>query len=240
VVAFAYIYIRGGSGTPSATISAPTLAISLPTQAPATAAPTEAEAATETTDEVPAVSSAASEVVVFNIAPEQSNVTFTLTEELRGQPTTVVGETDQVAGQIAVDFGNPSASQVGEIRINARTLETDNDFRNRAIRGEILQSAQDQFEFISFVPTDITGLPDTITMGEPIIFQIVGDLTIRDITNPVTFEATVTPVSEAQLEGTAATTVQRGDYNLEIPSVSSVANVSEAVDLQIDFVAAAT
>lgn len=232
--AFAFIYIRGGDGSPSATISAPTLA--LETQAGANSAPTQAmmEGAEPTVD-----TAGASGVVVFNIVTDQSNVSFTLTEELNGQPTTVVGETDQVAGQIAVDFNNPLNSRVGEIRINARTLQTDNDFRNRAIRGEILQSAQDEFEFIRFVPTEVVGLPETITIGQPITFQLVGNLTIRDITQTVTFATGVTPISQTELEGYATTTVMRGDYNLDIPSVPSVANVSEEVDLRIDFGAAA-
>lgn len=235
---YAYVYISGGDGTPSEAISAPTLAIvtQSPTEAPTEAAPDEATAGATTEA---AETSGAAALVVFNIVPEQSSVSFTLTEDLMGRPTTVVGTTNQVAGQIAVDFAAPANSQVGEIRINARTLVTDQENRNRAIRSQILLSAQDQYEFINFVPTAITGLPDSITIGAAVTFQITGDLTIRDTTQAVTFEAAVTPVSESELTGTATTTVQRGDFGLEIPRVPSVANVSEAVDLQIEFVAQA-
>lgn len=236
IAVVAAIFIRGGDGTPSATISAPTLEIA--TQVEPTTAPTEAaeEAATqEATTEATAEASSSGELIVYNIVTDQSNVSFTLTEDLRGVPTTVVGETDQVAGQLAVDFANPQNSQVGEIRINARTLQTDSDFRNRAIRGEILQSAQDAYEFITFIPTEVTGLPETITEGQQFSFQIVGNLTIRDITQPVTFETTIISFSDTALEGYATATVQRGDFNLQIPNVPSVANVSESVDLRIDF-----
>lgn len=246
LLALAYIWFSGGSGAPSATLSAPTLAVNTPapTTAP-TIAPTAeatvaltAEATAQSTVEATAETAAAAQtLVVFNIAPDQSQVSFTLTEELRGQPTTVVGTTDQVAGQIGVNFGNPSASQVGEIRINARTLATDQEMRNRTIRGQILQSAQDQYEFISFKPTALTGLPDSVTIGTPFSFQLTGDLTIRDVTKPVTFDVTVTPDSDAKISGTAKTTVQRADFSLTIPNVPMVANVSEDVQLQIDFVA---
>jgi polyisoprenoid-binding protein YceI len=158
---------------------------------------------------------------------------------LRGSLNTVTGRTNQIAGQIAVDFANPQNSRVGEIRISARSLRTDNEFRDRAIRGQILQSAQDEFEFISFVPTELEGLPTAVTMGEPFEFSITGDLTIRDITEPATFNVTVTPVSETRIEGLATATVQRADYGLEIPSVPSVADVDEAVRLEITFVAVA-
>jgi len=239
-IALAYLWFSGGSGAPSAPLTAATLVIA--TRQP-TAEATEAAAATaEMTAEATAaaaaaVSAAQSDPVVFDIVSDQSQVSFTLTEELRGQPTTVVGTTNQVAGQIGVDFSNPQASQIGEIRIDARTLTTPEEMRNRTIRGQILQSAQDKYEFISFKPTAVTGLPDTITMGEAFTFQITGDLTIRDITQSVTFDATVTPVSATQLEGTATTTVQRGDFGLNIPNVPQVANVSEAVQLAINFVA---
>jgi polyisoprenoid-binding protein YceI len=174
---------------------------------------------------------------LFRIVPEESEVRFILSEMLRGVPTTVVGQTDQVAGDIIVDFAQPSNSQVGTIRINARTLLTDNEFRNRAIRGEILESARDEYEFAEFNPTVLEGLPESVTVGEEFSFNITGDLTVRNITQSVTFLATITPVSETRIEGTARTTVQRSQYNLTIPSAPGVADVSEEVALEIDLVA---
>lgn len=197
----------------------------------ATPEPT-AEATTEA-----AAAPAESNLVVFNIDQAQSQVSFTLSEVLNGNPTTVVGTTDQVAGQIAVDFGAPQNSQVGEIVINVRTLATDSGMRDRMIRGQILESSRDEYEFANFTPTAISGLPETITVGEPITFQITGDLTLRTITQPVIFQVTVTPESEDRISGTATTTVQRADFQLNIPRVPSVADVSEEVKLEINFVA---
>ena len=127
---------------------------------------------------------------------------------LRGSPVTVVGVTDQVAGQIAIDPANPAATQLGEIRVNARTLATDNDFRNRAIKNQILDT--NTYEFVTFQPTELVGLPETVTVGQPFSFQVVGDLTIRDVTQPVTFDVTVTPVSETAYRGS-------GDDHLPVP-----------------------
>lgn len=211
-IALVYILVSGGSGEASQDISAP---------------------------ELDASASTSSEAVTFNIVPEESEVRFALEEDLAGQRITVVGRTDQVAGQVLVDFAAPANSQVGTIRINVRTLATDNDFRNRAIRSQILQSAQAEFEFSDFVPTSVTGLPETVAIGEAFTFQLTGDLTLRGITSPVTFDVTVTPVSETRLEGSAVATVQRASWELNIPSVPNVANVSEDVELTIDFVAVA-
>ncbi|HCB49987.1 MAG TPA: YceI family protein [Chloroflexi bacterium] len=177
-------------------------------------------------------------MVIFTISPENSQVRFELNEELRGEPKTVVGTTDQVAGQIAVDRSDLSATQVGIIQVNARTLATDNDFRNRAINNEILNT--DEHEFITFTPTAINGLPDSVDIGETVNFTIVGDLTIRDITNEATFNVEATLVSDTELVGTASTIVSRTDYNLIIPSVPNVANVEEEVELYIDFMSNST
>ncbi|MBN1964303.1 MAG: YceI family protein [Anaerolineae bacterium] len=179
---------------------------------------------------------AAAQRTLYRISPEDSAVRFIITEELRGQPTTVIGVTNEVAGDIIADFSTPANAEVGTIRINVRTLATDNEFRNRAIRGQILQSAQDEFEFAEFVPTALGDMPDSVTPGEAFSFTITGDLTVRDITSSVTFEVTAT-ASADQLAGTATATVTRAEYGLQIPSVQGVANVSEDVVLEIDFVA---
>lgn len=175
--------------------------------------------------------------VVFQIVPEESEVRFSLDELLRGEPTTVIGKTDQVAGEILVDFNAPGSSQVGVILVNARTLVTDNDFRNRAINNEILDTGK--YEFITFTPTGILGFPEAPQLGEALSFQIVGQLTIRDVTNEITFDVMATAESETRLSGYASATISRTDYGLEIPEVPSVANVEEEVLLEIDFVALA-
>lgn len=180
-----------------------------------------------------------SEAVVFSIVPEQSSVRFIIDEVLRGEPYTVVGTTDQVAGDIAVDPDNPANTEIGTIRVNVRTLTTDSDQRNRALRSFILKSAEDEFEFAEFQPNAVEGLPETVATGETFSFQIMGDLTIAGTTQPVTFDATATLSDETTLMGEAVATVMYPDFNLTIPSVPFVAGVDEDVQLEIDFVALA-
>ncbi|MCB0194612.1 MAG: YceI family protein [Anaerolineae bacterium] len=189
----------------------------------------EAAAEAETVEEV------ATTPVIYEIVPTESEARFLIDEVLRGDPITVVGTTDQVAGQVAVDFNNPQASQVGTIQVNARTLATDNDFRNRAIKNAILLT--DNHEFVTFTPTQITGLPESTTVGESYNFQIVGDLTVTDATQQVTFDVTATAASETQLQGTASTSILYSDFGLFIPDSPAVDTVDDAVRLEIDFVA---
>lgn len=207
--------------------------------AASTATDTAAAASTDTaaasTDA--AVTTTANEAVVMEIVQDQSEARFVIDEVLNNAPFTVVGTTNQVAGEIAVDAQNPSATQVGIIQVNARTLATDSEFRDRAIKNQILST--DTYEFITFTPKQLVGLPESGTVGETYTFQIVGDLTIRDTTREVTFDVSVTPTSDTGLEGTASTTILYADYGITIPQARSVASVDEDVRLEIDFVATA-
>ncbi len=211
---------------------------------PATATPTATAAATPAPTPAAAAEAAAdggvpTSAVLYRIVPEESEVRFEIDEILRGAPTLVVGTTNQVAGDFIIDFADLGASQLGAIRINVRTLRTDEERRDRAIRSRILESASDQYEFTTLETVRLEGLPETIEIGQPATFQIVTNLTIRDITHEVIFDAELTVVDPDRVEGTAVTTILRGDYNLTIPSVPFVASVDEDVLLGITFVALA-
>ncbi len=233
---WAYNFVLGNMEAPSGPITAIPIAIN--TALPATEAPAQVSALTPTEPTV--VTTGAEQesgLVIFQISQDQSEARFSIYEELAGQPKTVIGSTRQVAGEVAVDLSDLSKTQVGVIQINARTLVTDSDNRNRAIRNFILRT--NEYEFITFTPTAITGLSDLAQPGQSFTFQIAGNLTIRDITQPVVFEVTAQGESLARLTGTATTVVKRSDYNLTIPNVPNVANVGEEVTLEIDFVAEA-
>jgi polyisoprenoid-binding protein YceI len=247
---WAYDAVQGDTKAASGPITAIPVAvntISPPTETPApTVEPATAEVSPTASEVVAVVQPTAtvaqsvaqgSGAIIFQILQDGSEASFSIFEELSGQPKTVVGVTNQVAGEIAIDLSDLSKTQVGVIQVNARTLVTDSDRRNRAIRNFILNT--DQYEFITFTPTAVTGLSGVAQPGQPFTFQIAGDLTIRNVTQPVVFNVTAQGESPARLSGTATAVVKRSDYNLTIPSVPNVANVGEEVTLEIDFVAEA-
>jgi polyisoprenoid-binding protein YceI len=160
---------------------------------------------------------------------------FELDEVLRGEPKHVVASNTEVAGQIRIVFSDLATSELGTIVIGAQTFSTDSGNRDRAIRGPILDSTV--FPEITFVPTSIEGLTGAAEVGQELAFSVKGDLTIRDVTTEVTFEVTAVLVSDGRVEGKATATVLRSAYGLEIPSVPSVADVSDEVLVGINFVA---
>lgn len=174
---------------------------------------------------------------LFTIDSSSSKATFTIDEVLFGNPNTVVGETDKVAGQILVNAQDPSKSQVGEIKIDVSTLVTDNDLRNRTLQGRILETDTPANQYATFVAKSITGLPESIAVGQQVSFKIAGDLTIHQVTKSVTFDATVKAVSDKQITGTASTTVKYSDFGISVPDVPSVTGLGDTVKLALDFMA---
>jgi polyisoprenoid-binding protein YceI len=176
-------------------------------------------------------------VTVMVIQQSESEARFIIDEVLRGSPKTVIGTTSQITGEIRVDKNSPAATVLGPFSVEASTLKTDSSFRNEAIYKAILQTGE--FPFVTFEPTSVDGLPETVSVGDQLEFQVTGNLTIRDITHEATFDVTVEVVADNILQGSASTTINRADYNLTIPSVPQVADVSEQVRLELNFVAAA-
>ena len=253
VFAFALAACNSAANTERASdVSAPaateapvaeTMASTTAVTASATSAVTTTTAITGTTVETNTASSAtdrASGARTFTLTQAGTEARFSLYELLMGQDKTVVGVTSLVEGSLTVDPANPSSTVISPIRIDASDLTTDSDRRNGAIRRFVLQSNQAAYQYITFTPTAIAGLPAAVNVGDTFSFTVQGDLTIRDVTYPETFELTVTVNSENELVGLGKTTIMRGNYGLTIPSVPSVANVGEEVQLEIEFTAVAT
>ena len=163
---------------------------------------------------------------------------FVIDEDLQGEPNQVVGTTDQVVAVITLDPEDLSSVEFSDVLVNARTLRTDSERRDRAIRGPvILDAGSDEHELITFAVTTVEGLSGAAAIGETFDFTITGDLTIKGTTNSVTFDVTATLVNDTTIEGEAQATVLRGDFGIGIPNVPGVANVTEEVIIGLDFLA---
>ncbi|MCA9836220.1 MAG: YceI family protein [Trueperaceae bacterium] len=165
-----------------------------------------------------------------------SEARFYINEVLMGNDKEVIGTTNLVTGEVSFDLANPQAAQVGTITIDASDLTTDDNRRNNQLRNRILQTGQ--YQFITFTPTGITGIPETVAVGDSFEVEIIGDLTIKETTSSVTFATTVTVVSENEISGTGSTMIEYADYDIAIPSVPLVARVDQEVRLELAFVAA--
>lgn len=233
LIGFYLFWFAGGSGEPTTELTTPELADTATTTTPGDPSPTLEPDDTTT--------AAAWSELSFEIDPEQSAARFEIDEVLRGEPTHVIGTTDQVVGQVKVDLEDLSTAEFSEIIVNARTFTTGARQRDRAIRGPIiLDSGSDANELITLAVTAVDGLEGAAEAGQSYDFTLTGDLTIKGNTRPVTFDVTVTHVDDTSIEGSATAEIRRDMFEIGIPSVASVADVTNEVLIALDFVAVAT
>jgi len=237
---FLFIRITGGTAAPSAPISAPTLSLEM-------ISTSEASVGTFGTNSPTSIPRLAAGTVtpavlspqIFRIVSEESEARFAVSETV--PVGTAVGRTNQVAGDIIVDFNSPSNSRIGVIRINLRTLQTDDSDRDRSIRCCVLLSAQEAYEFSEFIPTTISGLPEQVQIGQEVVVQVTGDLTLRGITRTATFDVSLTIVSVDELRGLGRTVVNRSEFGIlnDAENMFDYHGVAEAITLEFQFVARA-
>lgn len=238
--AFAYLFwFAGGSGEPSTELTTPELSATTSTS---DTAPTSTTTTSDPTSTIPGSGTSEPETAAssrtFVIEQEVTAARFEIDEVLNGNPTHVTGTTDQVVGQIRFDPADLAGVELSDIIINARTLDTNSERRNRAIRGPvILDSGSDQHELITFQMTSVNGLTGSAAVGDTFEFTISGDLTVKGTTQPVTFDATVTWLEELTLQGSVSAVITRDMFEIGIPSVQGVADVTNEVLIGLDFVA---
>lgn len=251
---FVFIRVTGANDQPSAPISAPTLSLdsqstSVPTQTAALPTVQPTTAVTQAALPSPTHNMAAMTMPtappqppslprqLFRISSSESVARFAVDETIPAG--TAVGSTNQIAGDFIIDFANPANSQLGVIRINLRTLRTNDPERDNSIRCCVLLTSQDAYEFTDFTPTSISTLPAQIALGQTVNLQVTGNLSLRGVTRPVTFSLALTLESLDVVRGQAEAVVNRGDFGILDDDMLAYHGVAQQVSLEFDFVARA-
>ena len=176
------------------------------------------------------------EAPVFQLV-EDTEARYRIDEGFMGRDITVVSVTPLVTGTVQFDRNDPLSTSIGTITIDARDLDSGRRGRDRAVIRRVLRANRDEYRYITFEPTAITGMPPLVQVGDTIELQIIGMLKVRDSTNEVVFDTTVRVASETKLKGRASTTILWRDYGLRIPGVPQVSWVADEVVLQLFFTA---
>lgn len=171
------------------------------------------------------------ETVVYRIG-EGTMAKFEMNELLNGKPKLVIGTTTMIVGDIAIT-GNDI--DMGEIKLDARTLITDNEKRNGAINRLILKTGTPGNEYVTFLPRSNT-FEGEIIEGEPLSFSVIGDLTISGVTKSVTFDVEM-KIEGDVLTGNASAKIKRSDFGIMIPNLPFIADVDDEFPISIDVVA---
>ena len=80
------------------------------------------------------------------------------------------------------------------------------------------------------------GTFDDLTEGQEVSFKLVGNLTIREITKPVTFDVTGKLVGDT-VTGTAVTQILMKDFGFDPPSIAGMLTVKDGVTIRVNFTA---
>lgn len=175
--------------------------------------------------------------VTFHIIPEQSEVAYEVGEVFINQDNrfnVARGVTPQVSGDILVDRNSPQNSSLGTITVDISQFTSDSPRRDGALRDRFLESAR--YPLATFVPSQISGLPETYQQGEQITFQVSGDLTIRETTQPATFDV-IMQIDGDTLSGEAKSTILMSDYGIGPISIAGILKTEDEINLTFTFAA---
>jgi polyisoprenoid-binding protein YceI len=193
-------------------------------------------AAVETTA-IPQSEASDSGIVVYSLVPAESTLTYEVGETFLEQGNVfnvAIGETNGATGDIQLNFDQPQETTLGAMTIDISGFTSDSGRRDNAIRDRFLQSAQ--FPTVTFTPSVIEGLPETVEPGVEYPITLQGDLTIRDTTKPAAFDANVM-WQDNTLTGQAVTTILMSDYGFGPISILNMLETQDEVKITLDFVA---
>jgi polyisoprenoid-binding protein YceI len=188
---------------------------------PATTAPpaTEPPATDPPADTAPPADEGGS---TWTITPD-SQVGYRVTEVLFGVDTEGVGRTNQVTGSITIEGTQVVA---GEFVVDVASIESDDQRRDNQFRGRIMST--DEFPEATFTLTEPIELGTEPADGVSVDTDATGELTLRGVTNPVTFDLTAEQ-QNGRIGVLGAIPVVFADYSIANPSVPGITTEDEGL-----------
>ncbi|MEM9201462.1 MAG: YceI family protein [Actinomycetota bacterium] len=172
---------------------------------------------------------------LYRIVPNGGSAArYVVDERLAGQAKTTIGTTTVLGGDLVIDTVDPTRSTVGEIVVNVEMFSSDSALRDKRLRHDFLASTH--FPFARFVPSEIVGLPDRLVESTPISLEIIGDLTIKETTLPVTFTGVVV-VAPDRVVADMQTTVLGSSFDVGPINIARLAHTDDEIVLELDLVA---
>ena len=168
------------------------------------------------------------------VTPAGNEVRYRIREQLVGVdlPNDAVGATSDVTGGITFDASGRVVPSASRFQVNVGTLKSDKDRRDGYVRGRILQTSE--HPTVELVPTTIEGLTLPIPTSGTKTFKVLGDLTVRGVTRPTTWQVNAT-FNGSTVTGSAATTFTFAEFGMTQPRVPVVLSVADTIKLEYDF-----
>jgi polyisoprenoid-binding protein YceI len=145
--------------------------------------------------------------------------------------TTVRGQFNDFEGTAHVDTTNPAASSA-ELRIKAASIDTGNEDRDGHLRsGDFLDVE---------TYSDLVFKTTAVSRKDADTFTVIGDLTIKDVTRPVSIDFDVTgsardPFGNLRVGFEGSTTINRKDWNLTWNAALETGGVLVSDKIKLEF-----
>lgn len=181
----------------------------------------------------------------FVIDPAASKASYLASEEFFGGAlekygipaglNDVVGTTQEVAGRLQLNLDDLAAA-LGEnsFTVQMNTFTTDQVLRDQWIREN--GPSFNKYPEARFVATAVEGAPASYSDGQEVSFKLVGDLTIREITQPATFDVTA-KITGATLTGVATTQLKMSDFGIQQLNFANTLTVDDEFGIEVQFTA---
>ncbi len=172
------------------------------------------------------------DLIQCTIVAGKSMASYQVREQLASLsfPSDAIGKTDQITGMIGLKPDGSIDTAVSKFTVDLASLQSDKGMRDNFLRRVVLHT--DQYPQAVFVPTQVSGLTLPLKTGD-VSFKVTGDMTIENVTKPVTWDVTGNFQGNAAT-GKATTTFKFEDFNLTQPHVASVLSIVDKITLNID------
>lgn len=172
--------------------------------------------------------------VKYVTVAEGSTARYRVRERLLGREldNDAVGETSAITGTIALDKSGAVVRGASRFDVTLAGLTSDEARRDNYVRSRLLVT--DSFPTTRLAVTGVRGLPSPLPTRGRVQFQLIGDLTVKGVTRPSSWNVTAN-VAGDQLTGTAATSFTFAEYQLTQPRVRVVLSVNDTIRLEYDF-----
>ena len=167
---------------------------------------------------------------------EGSVARYSVTEQLArlSSPIDAVGETGDVQGAIVFDADGNVDPASSVITVAVAGLTSDEDRRDRYVRNNTLSTSR--FPNTELRVTAVEGLDWPFPDSGETTFRLMGDMTIREVTSPLTWEVEAQSTNGA-VTGQAKTVITFDQFDLSKPSLAFIVSVEDEIRLELDIVA---
>jgi polyisoprenoid-binding protein YceI len=143
-----------------------------------------------------------------------------------------IGKTSGVTGAIVFDQAGRIVPAQSKITIDVTKLASDKERRDGFVQRRLLET--EKHPTVVLAPTAVRGLTGPLPTSGSKTFQIVGNLTIKGVTKPTTWNVTA-QFQGGRITGTAVSDLTFSEFDLEKPSVPVVLSLADQFKLEYSF-----